>query len=682
MKLEIAVRKRAEALLDGQKRVLEMIAADAPMAKSLAALIRLIEAHVPGMLGSILLLDKDETRLRHGAAPSLPAQYMAAIDGHSIGPNAGSCGTAAYCKKSVFVEDIATDPRWRRYRRVALPHGLRACWSTPIFDTRRRVLGTFAMYYRHSALPEREHMRLIEMATHVAAIAISRERDRKVLRESAAKLKEAQHLARIGYWERDLLADHITWSEETCRIFGLEAQDPKLNQARFQEMIHPDDRHLQIQALAELQNRGRPYDLEYRIVLPNGQLRFVHAWDAIERDDSGRPIRLFGTVQDITERKRSEALLLAQAQEIKAIVENSPDLIVRFDRKLCRIYVNPAFVKATGLPEEALLGREIASTAKDGAAPATAQEVEILERSLKRAFETRRPLDFAVTWPMQAGRKFLTVHLEPEFDAQGELASILAISRDLTELKEGEEKLRQAEAKMVRVARLTMMGELTASIAHEVNQPLVVMLTYADAASQWLAALPPNLNEARVAVHRIAREAGRASEVIRRIRALFRKGDPAKTPVNINELVAETLMLVNAELNRQEVSLQTQLAPRLPLVPADRVQVQQVLLNLLMNAIDSLSAEVQRARVLRIRTRSKRGVVQVAVQDTGSGIAPQAFKHLFKPFYTTKPDGLGMGLALSRSIVEAHGGKIWITPNDEGGAIFQFTLPIKPGDVP
>jgi PAS domain S-box-containing protein len=445
LRAEIAERKRTEALLEGQKRVLETMAAGAPLSDSLAALMRLIEAQAPGMLGSILLLDERAARLWHAAAPSLPPEYMAAIDGLRIGPQAGSCGTAAYRKEPVFVEDIATDPRWEEYRAVALPHGLRACWSTPIFDSQRQVLGTLAMYYRQLGLPQPEHLRLIEMATHIAAIAVCGHRVQAVLRDSEARLKEAQRLAKIGYLERDLVTDRITWSEETSRIFG----QPKelASPAKLQEIIHPDDLPLQREALRDVLERGRKYDVEYRIVLPNGQIRFVHAWDELERDASGRVIRIFGTVQDITERKQTELLLHARAQEIRAIVENSPDLIVRFDRLLRRTFVNTAFIKAMGLPNEELLGREIASAAKDGAVKATAEEIATLEGSLQRAFDTRQPLDFEHTWPQATGRRNFTTHLEPEFDACGALTSILAISRDITERMESDAALRRSEAR-------------------------------------------------------------------------------------------------------------------------------------------------------------------------------------------------------------------------------------------
>ena len=811
LKTEIAERKRTEALLDGQKRVLEMIATGTPLTESLSALVRVIEEQTPGMLGSILLIDKTKHHFYAGAAPSLPPEYIKAIYGLPIGPAAGSCGTAAYRKEPVVVKDIATDPLWKDYRDFTLPHGLRACWSTPICSAQRELLGTFAMYYRQPTLPEPEHQRLVETATHIATIAIGSDHSQSALRKSEAKLKEAQRIGSIGYWERDLINDRITFSEETWRILGYSPQDRVLSQSSLQELIYPDDRPIEQRALEDALQKRRPYDLEYRIVRPNGEVRFVHVRDKMVCDESGRPIRMFGAVQDITERKLAEELLKAREQEIRAIVDHSPDPIVRFDRDLRRTYANPAFIKANGGRQEELLKQKVGSALKDGSVKATAEEAEILERSLKTVFETGRPLDFETSWPLPEGRRNYVVHLEPEFDADGRLTSVLSIGRDITERKcaeeavresqqllqqvlatlpvgvavtdqagdiilanteakniwgnmilsgherwtqskgtwhetgksvgqgewpsaqalargqilvnelidietdgrqkiilnstapirnederivgavivnqdvteqkRSEERLRQTELELARIARLTMMGELTASIAHEVNQPLAAVVTNANAALRWLALSPPNLDEARQNVQRIAGDGTRASEVIRRIRELMKKSEPARKPISLNELVRETIVMIRPELKSKKVSLKTELARELPLVPADFVQVQQVLLNLIVNAIDSLGMVTDRPRMLRISTNpADPDTVQVAVQDSGVGFDPQESDHFFEPFYTTKSGGLGMGLAISRSIVEVHGGRLWATPNQEHGATFQFTLPTHNGD--
>lgn len=680
LKTEIAARKRTEALLEGQGRALEMMAAGEPLSESLATLVRLIEERVPDMLGSIQLLDEQGIYLQHCAAPSLPPDFVKAIDHLAIGPEIGSCGTSAFSKEAVFVEDIALDSRWEGYQTIALQHGLRACWSTPIFDPQRCVLGTFAMYYRQPALPQREHLQLIEMATHLAALAICRDRSQAVLRESEARLKEAERLANIGYWERDLIGDRIIFSEETYRIFGLQQQDGRFGQAELEKLIHPDDRKFQSETLADVMAGRRRYDLEYRILRPDGEIRFVHVRDDAAYDGAGRAIRVFGTVQDITERRRAEALLHAQAQEIRAIVENSPDIIVRYDLDLHRTYVNPAFVKATGLPREALLGREIASPANQGISNATPEEIALLRESLKRVRDTGQPLDVETSWLMPIGRRSFASHFEPEFDTQGKLRSVLGISRDITELKAGEEKLRQMEAELARMSQLTIMGELAASIAHEINQPLAAVVTNANASLRWLAAAPPNLDEAREAVLRIIRDGNRAGNVIARIRTLLKKGEPVRAPLNINEVVQETIALTQPELARRKVLLQLALASELPRLQADRIQLQQVLLNLMVNALDSLSGVAD--RVLHIRTEYQApDAVRVAVKDTGIGVDREQSERLFQAFFTTKPQGLGMGLAISRSIIEAHGGRLWMTPNEGPGVTFQFTLPIQNGDA-
>lgn len=675
-------RKWPEPVLASQRRVLEMIAAGAPLTESLNALVRLIEEQTPGMLGSILLLDGLKHHFIWGAASSLSPSYLKSIYGLPIGPAAGSCGTAAFRKESVVVKDIATDPLWKNYRKLALPYGLRACWSTPIFSAKRELLGTFAMYYRRPRLPELEHKQWVEMATHIASIAICRDRSASALRESEAKLKEAQRICGIGYCELDFVNGRAILSEESRRIFGLPPKEGALSPEDLMKMIHPEDRRIQKEALEAAMSGRQPFDLEFRIVRPDGDVRFVHCRDEMSRDGLGRPIRMFGTVQDITDQKQAEELLKAREHEIRAIVEHSPDPIVRFDRNLRVTYVNPAFIRINGGSREALLGRTVSSVVKEGLVSAAADEVENMERSLRVVLDTEMPLDFEPTWSLPDGMRYFAVHLEPEFDAHRNFVSILSIGRDITELKKSEDRLRQTELELARVARLTIIGELTASIAHEVNQPLAGVVTNANAALRWLAMSPPDLREARQAVQRIAADGNRASGVIQRVRDLMKKSEPTRKPVNLNDIVRETVTLIQPELKRKKVSLKTELAPGLPLVSADFVQMQQVLLNLIVNAIDSLSVVTDRPRGLNIRTnRLKSDAVQVAVKDTGVGIDPEDTEHLFKPFYTTKPGGLGMGLAISRSIVEAQGGWLWAKPNRPHGAIFRFSLPVRNGNA-
>jgi C4-dicarboxylate-specific signal transduction histidine kinase len=238
------------------------------------------------------------------------------------------------------------------------------------------------------------------------------------------------------------------------------------------------------------------------------------------------------------------------------------------------------------------------------------------------------------------------------------------------------EALREAQAELGRVTRLTAMGELSASIAHELRQPLAGAVANSDACLAWLSSQPPNLDEARAAADRTIEAATRASDIIRRIQALFKKTAPERMRVNINEVIEETLGLIRSEVLGNNVSLQTELGPQLPPVLGDRVQLQQVVLNLVKNGIEAMSSVQDRALQLRIRSaRYEPNQIVVAVADSGAGIDPKVIGRIFEPFYTTKLQGTGMGLAISRSIIEAHGGRLWVEPNPSHGATFQYTLP-------
>jgi C4-dicarboxylate-specific signal transduction histidine kinase len=259
----------------------------------------------------------------------------------------------------------------------------------------------------------------------------------------------------------------------------------------------------------------------------------------------------------------------------------------------------------------------------------------------------------------------------------------LISERDLTEHMLAVEALQNVQTELAHVTRVTTLGELAASIAHEVNQPLAAIVADADASLNWLAAPRPDLERVREALEAMATDGHRAAEVIQRIRQLATKSAPRKDPVNVNDVVRDVLPLVRAELRHHDVSLVLQLAPELPAVLGDRVQLQQVSLNLVMNAIEATASVTGRPRKLTIRSETHdRDRVRLTVQDTGVGIAAKHRDELFSAFFTTKPGGMGMGLSISRSIVEAHGGQLWATPNEPHGAIFHFSLPVGPSPLP
>src|SRR5580765_9463 len=249
------------------------------------------------------------------------------------------------------------------------------------------------------------------------------------------------------------------------------------------------------------------------------------------------------------------------------------------------------------------------------------------------------------------------------------------LREQLTERKQAGEALRDAQAELAHVTRVMTMGELTASIAHEINQPLAAVVTNANAGLRWLAGPIPNLSEAREALARITRDGKRASDVIGRIRALVKKSSTEKAGLDLNEAIQEVVVLVQSEIQKSEVTLQMELAIDLPQILGNRVQLQQVILNLVMNGIEAMSAVTNRSRDLLIRScKYESDKVLVAAQDSGIGIDSQNLEKIFDAFYTTKSQGMGMGLAISRSIVENHGGRLWAVPNDGPGATFQFTL--------
>jgi len=256
---------------------------------------------------------------------------------------------------------------------------------------------------------------------------------------------------------------------------------------------------------------------------------------------------------------------------------------------------------------------------------------------------------------------------------------ILAVASiaSLSEQKRAEEALREARADLARVNRVTTMGELTASLAHEVNQPIAAAVTNANTCLRWLAADTPNLEEARAAVTRIVKDGTRAAEIIKRIRLLFKKGTPERELVDINEIIREMIVLLRSEAMRYSISLRTEMAADLPQIMGDRVQLQQVLMNLMLNGIEAMK-DVDGTGELAIKSqREENDRIQVSISDTGVGLPAQQADQIFNAFFTTKAQGTGMGLSISRSIVESHGGRLWASANSPRGASFYVSLPTK-----
>ena len=316
---EKAERKRAEALLAGEKRLLEMVARGDSLPRILDELCRLVEMQCPGVLASVLLMDVNGKQLRHGAAPALPKGYTEAINGAVIGPHVGSCGTAAFTGQQVIVSDIATDPLWADFRDLALAHSLRACWSTPIFSSEDKVLGTFAFYYREPRSPAPREQDIIEQITHIAGVAIQRKSAEEALRRSEGFLADGQRISHTGSWSWKVSTGEVTWSDEHFRIFGFDPEKTESSFQLFLETVHADDRSFIQQELNKAISERSGFDVEFRLALADGSIKHVQGVGRPNLGNSGEVVYYIGTTADITERKRGEALFAGEKRLLEMI---------------------------------------------------------------------------------------------------------------------------------------------------------------------------------------------------------------------------------------------------------------------------------------------------------------------------------------------------------------------------
>ncbi|HKB89215.1 MAG TPA: ATP-binding protein [Opitutaceae bacterium] len=365
-------------------------------------------------------------------------------------------------------------------------------------------------------------------------------------------------------------------------------------------------------------------------------------------------------------------------RDFRRLADNAPDLVMRFDTQLHLVYANPVVESYTGLAQSALLGKTVEEIAAAGARlPVNSGELPEVIGAARRSCK-----EFTCETPK--GNLYFESRLIPELDNNGVPRSVLAITRDITEPKLAQEKLQLSEARLAKarselahVIRVTTMGQLTASVAHEVSQPLAGIVTNANACLRWLAGNPPDIEEARLATQRIIRDSGRAGDVVKRIRTLFsRKVDHFVAIADFNEAVNEVATLIKAEIEKHRIILHLGLSPDLPSTFGDRVQLQQVMLNLMLNGIEAMSGVQDRPRELSVRTEAIADKICIEVRDSGVGLDQESLKRMFDAFYTTKPNGMGMGLSISRSIIEAHDGKLWVIPNEGHGVTFWFSLPM------
>ena len=395
------------------------------------------------------------------------------------------------------------------------------------------------------------------------------------------------------------------------------------------------------------------------------QLIVASRW-SLQRDERQKPVAILELNNDITSRRLAEDVLRRQAN----LLEQTHDAIIVWEFRNNIIFWNRAAENLYGYSREEAIGRlshELLQTKHP-------MPTQLFEAHLEREGHWTGEL----TQTARDGREILVDSRHVVVREPDGRTLVLETSRDITERRRTEESLQQAQANLARVNRVMLVGEMTASIAHEVNQPIGAVVTSAGACMRWLAAQPPEMEKARQALERIIRDGSRAGEVIRRVRALVKKVPPHTDLFNINDAILEIIALTENELQKHQIEVRAELSNSMPLVPADRVQMQQVILNLIVNAIDAMSSINNRTRELVLNSgESTSNEVFVEVRDSGIGLDDMNLNQMFDSFYSTKPEGIGMGLSISRAIVEAHGGRLWATPNEPYGAVFRFVLPLQ-----
>jgi PAS domain S-box-containing protein len=794
--IDIDDRKRAEAQLAGEKVLLELVASGSSLKHVLTSLCRFVEYTAADCKCGIYLIDWEGPTFHTGAAPSLPPSFNNALEGLAVTESAGPCGLAALTKSQVIAADFESDFHWQEslIRPLALAHGMRAHWSTPVCSRVGSVLATFAVFHDHPASPNQFHQDLIAQVTHIASIAIERtlneealrlsqrnlsltidtiptfiqvsrpdgtilsvnqavldyhgvtleevqkedfrfrfyhpddaervrevrtealkrpvrfeyeqralgkdgkyrwflvrynprlddqgriERwyatafdieDRKVaedeLQRSKAFLAETQHLSSIGSFCWHVATDEITWSEQLYRIYEFEP-GLKVTLDLIRTRVHPEDLTLYEKMLAQARNGAADFEWQYRLLMPDRSIKYMHAVVRATRNSEGE-LEYIAAVQDVTRRRlieeelrRSEAFL-AEGQHLARmgnfwwrVMTNE----ILWSEPMYRIF---EFEPGTPMTLEL-----IASRVHPDDMPSLHDMVERAQHGKDFEYEHRIVMpDGSVKY------LHLIAHLTRDQERGPEYIGAV---QDVTQRRFSEEALSRARSELAHVARVMSLGTLTASIAHEVNQPLSGIITNASTCVRMLDADPPNVDGARETAKRTIRDGRRAADVITRLRALFSKKEASTELVNLNEATQEVIALSRSELEQNRVIVRTQLADDLPLIEGDRVQLQQVILNLLRNGSDAMSTIDDRPRELLFRTEMEAGErVRLSVRDAGVGFETEALSQLFQSFYTTKDDGMGIGLSVSRSIIENHHGRLSATPNDGPGVTFSFSIP-------
>ncbi|KRA61209.1 hypothetical protein ASD89_04180 [Caulobacter sp. Root656] len=686
---DVEDRTRAEAQLAAEKRLLELVARGMDLPSILEALCVQVEGLSPDSLCSILFVDDEgddgQRRFRVGAGPKLPEAYNAALDGLKVDPHYGPCSLAVETRSTIIAADPPRDPRWKSssWPQLVTGFGLASCWSAPILGSHGEVLGIFAIYKRAPQGPTDQDEELIDRFARIAGVAIERAQADEAVKAHAARLRrahdhlaQAQALTHTGSFTTDLVTDTHVWSDELYRILEFEPGVP-VSFSAFRSLIHADDLDAFNARFGATLKTGVDFDAVFRLTTPKGALKYLHA--VAKRIEPGASPVFMGSIQDVTESKLAEeALRTSQAELVRANAHLTAaqrlsntgsftwDVLAddhHWSEVIYRVFgFEPGCKVSMDMMMAAIHPEDMADVQALIGGAANGENFELVFRIIQAGGELRHA--------HVMGHRIDQIPDHPVF---------MGALQDITARTLAEDDLNRARAELAHISRAAALSTLTASIAHEVSQPLAGILANGGASSRMLAMDPPNLDGARAAIQRTIRDGQRASEVIKRLRAMFARRPPSLEPVDLHEAAREVLALSASELQRRRVIVRTDFAEAFPPVQADRIQLQQVILNLILNAIDAMETVDGRPRELRIASRRADGQVMLDMRDVGQGIEPDNIDQLFDAFHTTKPEGMGIGLSISRSIIEAHGGRLSATPNPDGsGATFSFSIPCDP----
>jgi PAS domain S-box-containing protein len=564
-----------------------------------------------------------------------------------------------------------------RVRRSDGTYGWFKTRGTPIRDTEGRIVKWFGTCTDISDRKRAEQVlkeREAELRQARDLLEIKVMERTKELRRNEAYLAEAQKLSKTGSFGWNVFGGEIYWSEETFRIFEY-GRETKPGLELILERTHPEDRARVQQLIDHASQNAKDFDIEHRLLMPDGSVKHVHIVGHLLETGQPGKTELVGAITDITEHKRAEVALrqtesyLEEAQRLTHTGSWAWNVARREN-----IHWSQEQYRLFGLdPKSDSLSFETAFQRIHPEDQATFNKV--LERAIRERSDFE--VNFRIVLP-DGSTKYSRSVGHPVFSASGELVEFVGTGVDITERRQAEkerERLRQVQADLAHISRATTMGELTASLAHEINQPITAAATDARTCLRWLAREQPDIGEARESAARMVNAVTRAADIISRLRQLFKKGAPQTNLVDVSEVIQEMVVLLRSEASRHSVSILTELSEDLPRVVADRVQLQQVLMNLMLNGIEAMQDTKTEGQLTIKSAMAEGGELLISVSDTGVGLPREQADQIFNAFFSTKTQGTGMGLSISRSIVESHGGRLWATSNSGRGATFNFTLP-------